>query len=387
MSHELRFIVLGLSITSSWGNGHATTYRSLLPALARRGHQVLFLERDMPWYASPRDLRTLPGVPIALYDSIGDLRSRFGHDLLHADVILLGSYVPEAKQIGAWLTRHARGVVAFYDIDTPITIAALEAHRPCAYVSRSLLQRYDLYLSFSGGPALRRLEALGARRARPLYCAVDPDQHLPVIQPARWDLGYLGTYADGRQPALRTFLLDQAAEGRGRFVVAGSLYPQGMSWPDAVDRIEHLPPTDHSAFYSAQRFTLNLTRADMRRLGYSPSVRLFEAASCGATIITDVWDGLSSFFVPFAEVLPAGSRDEVESYLRDLTDTARRRIGEQARQRILACHTADQRAHTLETYIRELRGGSTDERRTSFSATLTAAPDHRAQREPTAASD
>jgi spore maturation protein CgeB len=317
MSHDLRFIVLGLSITSSWGNGHATTYRSLLPALARRGHQVQFLERDKPWYASHRDLHSLPDVPIALYESIPDLLTRFGRDLRQADVVILGSYVPEAPEIGAWLTRHAQGVVAFYDIDTPITIAALEARRPCEYVSRALLRRYDLYLSFSGGSALRRLEALGARCARPLYCAVDPHHHRPVAQDLRWDLGYLGTYAEDRQPALQALMLDAAdrSAGRRRFVVAGPLYPPSIAWPAAVDRIDHLPPAEHSAFYSAQRFTLNLTRADMRRLGYSPSVRLFEAAACGATIITDAWEGLSSFFEPFAEVLPASNMADLDWYM------------------------------------------------------------------------
>lgn len=372
MSHELRFIFLGLSITSSWGNGHATTYRSLLPALGRRGHRVLFLERDMPWYARHRDLQTLPGVQIALYHSVDDLRTRFGRELRQADVVVLGSYVPDAREIGAWIARHAHGVVAFYDIDTPITIAALEAHKPCEYLSRSMLPLYHLYLSFSGGPALRRLEALGARHPRPLYCAVDPHQHHPVAGETRWDLGYLGTYAEDRQQALQALILDPAARGRGRFVVAGSLYPPSIVWPCTVDRIEHLPPAEHSAFYSAQRFTLNLTRADMRRLGYSPSVRMFEAAACGATIISDVWEGLSSFFQPFAEVLPATNPAIVESYLRDLPDAARRRIGEQARRRVLANHTADHRARTLEAYIHEIRGDAPVGRPKPVSATLSA---------------
>jgi spore maturation protein CgeB len=255
-------------------------------------------------------------------------------------------------------------VVAFYDIDTPITIAALEARRRCEYISRALLRRYHLYLSFSGGPALRRLEALGAKHVRPLYCAVDPHHHRPVERPLRWDLGYLGTYAADRQPALQDLMLDPAVHSRrrGRFVVAGSLYPPSIAWPSTVERIEHLTPAEHSAFYSAQRFTLNLTRADMQRLGYSPSVRLFEAAACGATIITDVWEGLSTFFEPFAEVLPASSREEVESYLHELPDATRRRIGEQARRRVLASHTAEHRAKTLEAYVQALRGGTPAER-------------------------
>ena len=59
----MRIVVLGLSVTSSWGNGHATTFRGLLRALTERGHRVLFLERDVPWYAAHRDLPNPPYFP------------------------------------------------------------------------------------------------------------------------------------------------------------------------------------------------------------------------------------------------------------------------------------------------------------------------------------
>jgi len=366
MAQRLRFTFLGLSITSSWGNGHATTYRSLLSALARRGHAITFLERDAPWYAQHRDLRAMPGVHIALYDSLADLRDRFTSEIRAADVVVVGSYVPEALDVAAWVTTHAGGLVAFYDIDTPITLARLEAGAACEYMSRELLDRFHLYLSFTGGPALTRLEALGARRARPLYCAVDPRSHHPVKQDPRWDLGYLGTYAHDRQPFLETLMLDVALRSKDRrFVVAGSLYPPEIEWPSNVERIEHLPPAEHSRFYSQQRFTLNLTRADMRRFGYSPSVRLFEAAACGAAIISDVWEGLSELFEPFQEVLPATSGRAVEAYLRDLPESTRLEIGARARRRVLASHTADHRASTLEGYVGELLGFSPAARRPS----------------------
>jgi spore maturation protein CgeB len=355
MAQRLSFTILGLSITSSWGNGHATTYRSLVSALVRRGHAVTFLERDAPWYAQHRDLKSMHGVTIALYDSLSDLRDRFTNNIRTADVVIVGSYVPEALDVAAYVTTYARGLVAFYDIDTPITLARLEAGESCEYMSRQLLDRFHLYLSFTGGPALARLEALGARRARPLYCAVDPQAHHPVKQHARWDLGYLGTFAHDRQPFLQSLLLDVALRNpTHRFVVAGSLYPPDIDWPKNVQRIEHLPPAEHSRFYSQQRFTLNLTRADMRRFGYSPSVRLFEAAACGAAIISDVWEGLSELFEPFQEVLPATNDRAVEAYLRDLPESTRLEIGARARRRVLASHTADHRAIALEGYVGEL---------------------------------
>ena len=53
----MNIVIIGLSITSSWGNGHATTYRSLIKGLRKRGHKVHFLERDVPWYANQRDAK------------------------------------------------------------------------------------------------------------------------------------------------------------------------------------------------------------------------------------------------------------------------------------------------------------------------------------------
>jgi spore maturation protein CgeB len=353
MTPPLRLVFIGLSITSSWGNGHATTYRSLLAALARRGHLVRFLERDVPWYAEHRDSFALPGVQVALYDSLDDLRTRFGRMVRTADAVIVGSYVPQGDAVGAWVLREAQGVRAFYDIDTPITLSALEQGR-CEYLSTATLGGYDLYLSFTGGRALADLEALGARRARPLYCGVDVHAHAPRTEPERWDLGYLGTYAVDRQPALEALLLDVArAHADARFVVAGPLYPPELAWPANVARMEHVAPPEHSRFYARQRWTLNLTRADMKRLGHAPSVRLFEAAACGVPVITDTWAGLEDFFEPGREIVPASGAGDVTAALWHCSEPRRRAIGEAARRRVLASHTADARARALEDYVEE----------------------------------
>jgi spore maturation protein CgeB len=356
MESTLRFVFLGLSITSSWGTGHATTYRGLVNALVRRGHEVLFLERDVPWYARHRDVTALPGARVALYASYDELKRRFATRIRTADVVIVGSYVPEGEKVGRWVRATAQGLVAFYDIDTPVTLALLESDR-CEYLSRQLLRAYDLYLSFSGGPALQRLDRLGARLARPLYCAVDAAQYLPARIPAHWDLGYLGTYAPDRQAALETLLLRVAERSPdGRFVVGGPLYPPDVQWPANVERTEHVPPAEHSRFYGRQRFTLNLTRGDMRRLGYSPSVRLFEAAACGAAILTDDWEGLEDFFTPGLEVVCVRTGRDVMEALHDMSDAERQAFGLAARARVLGAHTSDDRARTLEAYALELLG-------------------------------
>ncbi len=353
MSHSpLRFVVCGLSITSSWGNGHATTYRGLVRELKARGHDVLFLERDTEWYANNRDLPNPSYCRVELYQSVEDLKERFTRDVRQADVVIIGSYVPDGVAVGSWATKIARGTTAFYDIDTPVTLAKLQRGDE-EYLAGSLISRFDLYLSFTGGPALRHIEKqYGSPCARVLYCSVDPELYFPESTPPRWDMGYLGTYGEDRQPALEALMLEPARRIHdGRFLVAGPLYPPDMAWPSNVQRIDHLPPADHRAFYNSQRFTLNVTRADMVRVGYSPSVRLFEAAACATPIVSDYWGGLETIFTIDKEILVSHSTDESLVILRQMRDDERMRIGERARKRILARHTSAHRAAELEGYV------------------------------------
>jgi spore maturation protein CgeB len=392
-ARPLDIVIFGLSITSSWGNGHATTYRALVRALVERGHRVLFLERDAPWYAAHRDLPEPPYGRTVLYRDLAELRGRFTRDVERADLVLVGSYVREGVDIGAWVTARARGRTAFYDIDTPVTMAKLAA-RDYEYLSPDLIPRYDLYLSFTGGPILERIvRQYGAARALPLYCSVDPAVHAPArwLRPRHgnaraaggnggnggsggsdaagpssevwtrqcWDLGYMGTYSQDRQPALERLLLEPARRWReGRFFVAGPQYSADIVWPDNVARAEHVSPADHASFYNAQRFTLNVTRRDMAAAGYSPSVRLFEAAACGTPIISDAWEGLDSFFTVGREILVAHSAEEVCEHLTSYDEERRIALGARARARVLAEHTAAHRAGALEGYVADLSSTS-----------------------------
>jgi len=351
----MKIVFLGLSITSSWGNGHATNYRALVSALVARGHDVLFLERDVSWYAQQRDLPKPPWGRTELYGSLTELRERFAADVAAADLAVVGSYVPDGVAVAEWVVETAGGPAAFWDIDTPITVAKLEAGDE-EYVSRRLVPRFDLYLSFTGGPLLSRLEGeFGARRARAFYCMADPNVYRPLEADERWLLGYLGTYSDDRQPAVDSLLVEPARLlPRGRFVVAGPQYPAELSWPPGVERIEHVPPDSHPAFYAQQRFTLNVTRRAMVEAGWSPSVRLFEAAACGTPVISDRWDGLDQFFRPGAEIIVADSPRDVVDALVALTPEEAREIGAAARARVLAEHTPERRAIELEAHVQEL---------------------------------
>ncbi len=347
----LDIVFLGLSITSSWGNGHATTYRGLIRALAARGHRVLFLERDVDWYAGNRDMPRPPFCRTELYASLDELRARWTGAVREADLVVVGSYVPEGIRVGEWVQRNARGVTAFYDIDTPVTLARLEAGS-CEYLTPALVAGYQLYLSFTGGPTLERIERdFGSPAARALYCAVDPTLYFPEDTRMRWDLGYMGTYSADRQPKLEALLLGPARLwAGGRFAVVGPQYPDGFEWPRNVERRTHLEPKLHRGFYNAQRFTLNVTRADMVAAGFSPSVRLFEAAACGTPIVSDRWDGIEAIFRPGEEILLARDEHDVLAFLLDMTDAERRSVAAGARARVLAAHTAAHRAAALERY-------------------------------------
>jgi spore maturation protein CgeB len=347
----MKLVVIGLALSSSWGNGHATTYRALLKAFAARGHDVLFLEREAPWYAAHRDLARPEFCRLAFYDSVEALDS-WRDEIATADATIVGSYTPQGVEVGRWAAQAAKGILAFYDIDTPVTLEKL-ACGDHDYLEPASIPTYDLYLSFAGGPTLDLLmRRYGSPQARALYCCVDPEAYQPQAAALRWDLSYLGTYSDDRQPTLERMLIDPARRAPHlRFAVAGSQYPAGVDWPDNVERIDHVPPAEHPAFFSASRFTLNVTRAQMVAAGYSPSVRLFEAAACAAPILSDDWAGLDELLEPGREVLLPENGEAVLTILERFGDCDRLALGSAARSRVLDGHTAAQRALELEQML------------------------------------
>jgi spore maturation protein CgeB len=267
----------------------------------------------------------------------------------NAHAVVVGSFVPDGASVLDWTLEVARGQRCFYDIDTPVTLAKL-ARGEEEYLRRRQIAELDHYLSFTGGPILLQLEReLGAKHAVHLACSADPDRYRPMSAVPLWSMGYLGTYSLDRQPTLERLLIERARRDRSnRFVVAGPQYPEEIEWPENVDRIEHLAPDEHAAFYCAQCFTLNVTRLDMVKAGWSPSVRLFEAAACAVPIVTDPWDGLSDYFEPRSEIIVADEGIDLDA----ISETERRRIGERARARVLAQHTGRHRALQVERLLK-----------------------------------
>ncbi|MBV9173093.1 MAG: glycosyltransferase [Chloroflexi bacterium] len=350
----MRFVIFGLTVSSAWANGHATPWRGLLKALHLQGHQSTFFERDVDYYAAHRDLARPEFCELVLYGEWPPQQAR--QALANADVAIVTSYCPDGLAACELILGTPRTLHVFYDLDTPVTLEALESHgvavpNGARYLKPDLIPAFDLYLSFSGGPVLRELkQRWGARRTAALCGSVDPDVHRPVTQAAdefRCSLGYLGTYAADRQPSLEQLLFEPARERpQDQFLVVGSLYPPDLCWPPNVKRRAHLDPDEHPAFYSANRLTLSVTRQAMREWGYTPSGRLFEAASCGTPVVTDRFPGVEEFFAPGEEIIVADTSADVRGAL-ELTDAELRRIGAAARERALAQHTGTSRAREL----------------------------------------
>jgi len=350
----MKIVVFGLTISSSWGNGHATLWRGLCRALASRGHRVVFFERNVSYYAMNRDLHEVPGGTLVLYDAWEDIRSRATTEIADADAVMVTSYCPDGIDATALALDAPRATRVFYDLDTPITLSRLRSNESIAYIGLRGLEDFDLVLSYTGGAALDKLRAeLGARRVKPLYGHVDPDQHRPVqpVGPYRCDLSYLGTYAQDRQEALQRLFIEPARlRPERRFVIGGAQYPQEFPWQPNIFFVQHLPPPEHPAFFSSSRLTLNITRKAMAEMGWCPSGRLFEAAACGTAILSDGWEGLDAFFAPGSEILVASTTEEAVAAL-DLSDRELRRLAQASRERTLAEHTSERRAEELERLI------------------------------------
>jgi spore maturation protein CgeB len=348
----MKIVVFGLSVSSSWGNGHATLWRGLCASLGRRGHNVIFFERDVPYYAAHRDLYDLPGGMLHLYADWTEVLPVAERELADADVGMVTSYCPDGIAASDLVLSSPAPLRTFYDLDTPVTLRRLSSGKPVAYIGPRGLADFDLVLSYTGGLALEELRHyLGARRVAPLYGQVDPAVHRPVPAVAHYvaDLSYLGTYAEDRNDALKRLFVEPAGRlPERRFVLGGSMYDGAFPWQPNIYFVRHLPPTEHAAFYCSSRLTLSVTRQAMAEMGFCPSGRLFEAAACGVPVLSDTWEGLDRFFEPGREILLAHTTEDALAALErpDLD-----RVGRAARERVLSCHTSDIRALELEQIL------------------------------------
>jgi spore maturation protein CgeB len=353
----VKITVFGLTISSSWGNGHATPYRAIFRALHRMGHRIHFFEKDVPYYSARRDFDSCDYCELTLYPEWAQVRNRALSAAAESDVVMTASFLPDGRQINDEVLDLGRPLRVFYDLDTPVTLAKLRQSE-VEYLDATQIAEFDLVLSFTGGKALAELKnKYRARVVRPLYGCVDPDDYHRVATAPDFqcDLSYMGTYSADRQAKLDELLLEPARRHPEKtFLLAGSLYPWNWEWPQNVRRSEHVAPAEHSSFYSSSRLTLNITRGEMAANGWCPSGRFFEAAACGTPVITDAWEGLDSFFDLQSELRVVADADDVQEALR-LPDAELGAMAARCRQRTLDAHTGTVRAGEFLRCIEEAR--------------------------------
>lgn len=356
----MRITIFGLTLSSSWGNGHATPYRAILRALHRRGHRVTFFEKDAPYYAAHRDLAAPDFCDLQFYETWEQIRSRALKTASESDVVVTASYCPNGASINEEILSLASPLKVYYDLDTPVTLNRLRSNKTLDYVTAEQLPEFDLVLSWAGGLALTELRNdWGAKTAQPLFGCVDPEDYRRTDPRPEFEstLSYMGTYAEDRQEKLNELLLEPSRRRPElRFLLAGSMYPWGWDWGANVRKTEHVAPSDHPALYSSSRCTLNITRPEMAASGFCPSGRFFEAAACGTPIISDWFDGLDHFFTPGDELCVAQSADDVVRFI-DYGDTELQRIAVRAREKTLDEHTGDHRAKQLLEYCEQVSAG------------------------------
>ncbi len=351
----MKIVIFGLSVSSSWGNGHATIWRGLISALTRMDHKVIFFEKDVDYYASNRDFEKCNGLTLILYEKWEQIRKKAEESVRSSDVSIVTSYCPDAIEASEIIITRAGGLKIFYDLDTPVTLRNIENGKWPFYMPRNGLGQFDLVLSYTGGIALKKIkEILGARLVIPLYGSADPQLHYPTCRMNKYssDLSYLGTYAEDRQGKLEELFFKPAAIlEKKQFLLAGAQYPESLKLTRNITYLPHVAPPEHSSFYCSSSFTLNVTRDAMATMGYCASGRLFEAALCEVPVLSDDWKGIETFFNPGEEIILVHSaRDVIEALKMPLVE--RQKLAKAARRRVLREHTAEKRAQELIAIIK-----------------------------------
>ncbi len=356
-STTLDLVIIGRSILSSYSNPAADLYRGLINELAHHGHRTTFLEPYDFAGIAHRDMLRSPYCEVWTYGDIDTLFEEYLPAIQSADVVMLGTGLAETNRIADWICQEARGLTIYYDTDLGQTAANLaDGCTHCNSLSRESIRSFHLYLSTTGGGALEALAAeYEIRCARPLYESIDPFSYYRMDMDKTYDLGFMGNFRRDRRELLDALLLGPARTTPNRqFVLAGDNYPRSLKWPQNLTYLEHLPGTNHVDFYNRQSCNLILGRTDRKLLGYTPSRQLLAAAACGVPILTQDWSGLDSFFADKQDVFCVEDERDVLDILYGTDDSVRRKVGNAARQRVLAEHTTAQRAQQLLSYWDEV---------------------------------
>jgi spore maturation protein CgeB len=351
----VKIFVFGSSIASCYWNGAATYYRGIYKHLHALGHNVTFAEPDAYGRQQNVDDGIRDYVDVVVYGS---------HELDHllqrassADLVIKHSGVgldDELLEMEVLRCRSENARVAFWDVDAPATLSRVEADSSDPF--RELIPQYDLIFTYGGGEAVvRHYLRLGARNCHPIYNALDPETHHPVMQDeaVRCDLLFVGNRLPDRERRVEEFFIRAAALAPDCSFIFGGEGWAGKPLPPNVRWIGHVSTKDHNRLNSSARMVLNINRDSMADVGFSPPTRIFEAAGTGACVITDSWNGISEFFAPRQEILIATGAEDVVAYLSSISRQQASTIGRQMLRRALRDHTYAQRAAEIQAVLEQ----------------------------------
>lgn len=356
MTSGLNIAFFGSSLVSAYWNGAATYYRGIIRAMSARGHRVTFYEPDAFDRQRHRDIPDPPWAKVVVYPATEGDVFRCLESAREADLVVKASGVgvfDDLLEREVLRLQDSETMVLFWDVDAPATLERVSGAPQDPF--RPLIPRYDLVLTYGGGPpVVDAYRALGARDCVPIYNALDPSTHHPVDPDPRFaaTLGFLGNRMPDRESRVHEFFFRAAQRlPHEKFLLGGNGWEQNVPDLPNVAYLGHVYSRDHNAFNCTPRAVLNISRESMARFGFSPATRVFEAAGAGACLITDAWVGLEQFLEPGREVLVASNGEEVAEQLLQLTPQQAATIGQAAFRRVTQEHTYDHRAAELEQIL------------------------------------
>jgi len=353
----MKIFVFGSSLTSTYWNGAATYYRGIYKNLNRLGYQITFAEPAIYGRQEHQDASNIDYADVLVYRSPEDIPSLL-KEASRAQVVIKHSGVGaeddrlEREVLGC---RSTRSKVLFWDVDAPATLARMGADVTDKF--RTLIPEYDAVFTYGGGPTVvAAYHKHGARRCVPVYNALDPESHHPVIADdgLRCDLAFIGHRLPDRESRVQEFFLSAAESAPEMSFILGGEGWGDRSLPKNVRWIGHVSSDRHNAVNCSARMVLNVNRDSMAQTGFSPPTRVFEAAAAGACVITDRWKGIEYFFVPGTEILIAGSGAEVVAHLRSCDSRQATKIGAAMLCRGLMQHTYEIRAREVDAALTKL---------------------------------
>ncbi len=352
----MKIVFIGSTISSYRGNVQSSIYRALLTQLGKIGHSVYFLEYETKANKQYREFSKADYYSLYFFKSLPELKLKNTVLIETADLVIIGSKTPEGSRIIDWVMKTALGLKCFYDLEASKTLGFLENGNN-TFIRADQVVKFDLILSTSGGRMLRAFqEKYKARYVCPLYGSVDQELYYPQVKTKEGSLGYIGPFSEDREPSLKEHMFDVAVRLKDhQFGITGIGYTGGNNWPRNIQYIDYLAPDGHRNFYSGYKYALHVTRRNLVTSGYSPGIRLFEAAACGVPIISDYWEGMEEFFEPGKEILLSESTGDTINIILTTPDEVLKEITDRALKKVTQQHSSSRRAIELLSYYLEVK--------------------------------